>query len=160
VVVAGAGDSGVTGALALARIAEKVTVLEFCPEPKASKVLQERALKDPKISIRCSTKIEAVVGGDEMTGLEIKDCITGEASHIEAEGLLVRIGQIPNTQFLEGTLELTPGGQIPVNENMETRIPGIFAAGDVREHSPMQISTAVGDGACAALALGRYLNSH
>lgn len=155
--VAGAGDSGITEALALARIASKVVVLEYLPAPKASKVLQERAQAEPKITIQCATKIEAVVGGEQMTGLEIEDRSTGEKRRLDADGLLVRIGLIPNTQFLKGVLDLTPAGQIPVNENMETAIPGIFAAGDVREHSPMQISTAVGDGVCAAMALGRYL---
>ena len=157
VAVAGAGDSGITEALALARIASKVVVLEYLPAPKASKVLQERAQAEPKITIQCATKIEAVVGGEQMTGLEIEDRSTGEKRRLDADGLLVRIGLIPNTQFLKGVLDLTPAGQIPVNENMETAIPGIFAAGDVREHSPMQISTAVGDGVCAAMALGRYL---
>ena len=77
-----------------------------------------------------------------------------------AEGILVRIGLLPNTQFLNGVLPLTPAGQIPVNENMETSIPGIFAAGDVRQYSPMQIATAVGDGVNAAMSLGRYLESN
>ena len=75
------------------------------------------------------------------------------------EGVLVRIGPSPNTQFVQDILPLSPIGQIPVNENMETNIPGIYAAGDVREHSPMQISTAVGDGVTAAMALGRYLQT-
>ena len=160
VAVAGAGDSGLTDALALARIASKVMVLEYLPAPKASKVLQERAQAEAKITIQCATKIEAVVGGEQMTGVEIEDRSTGEKRRLDADGLLVRIGLIPNTQFLKGVLDLTPAGQIPVNEHMETAIPGIFAAGDVREHSPMQISTAVGDGVCAAMALGRYLESN
>ena len=95
-----------------------------------------------------------------MTGLELEDRNTGAKSRLDADGLLVRIGMLPNTQFLSGVLDLTPMGQIPVNEDMETSIPGIFAAGDVREHSPMQISTAVGDGVSAAMALGRYLESN
>ena len=160
VAVAGAGDSGITEALALARIASKVTVIEFLPAPKASKVLQERALAEPKITIQCATKIEAVVGDEQMTGLELEDRNTGEKSRLEADGLLVRIGLLPNTQFLKGVLDLTPVGQIPVDEYMGTKIPGIYAAGDVREHSPMQISTAVGDGVSAAMALGRYLESN
>ena len=159
VAVAGGGDSAITEALALARYATHVTVIARS-KLRASKVLQERAAADPKISILCATTIEEIVGDGEMTGLELLDRTTGEKKHLDADGICVRIGQIPNTQFLEGLLELTPGGQIPVNENLETSIPGIFAAGDVREYSPMQISTAVGDGACAAMSLGRYLETH
>lgn len=160
VIVAGAGDSGITDALALARICPKVTVVEFLPQPKASKVLLDRADEDPKISIRCATKIEGVYGDSSMKGIEIEDRNSGEKSRIEAEGLLIRIGLLPNTKFLQGTLELTPVGQIPVDDSMQTAIPGIYAAGDVRVHSPMQISTAVGDGVTAAMSLGRYLQSN
>ena len=158
--VAGAGDSGITEGLALARIATKVTIVEFLPQPKASKVLQERALSNPKIEIRCATKISAIIGDEHVTGLDLEDCSTGAKSRLAAEGILVRIGLLPNTQFLNGVLPLTPAGQIPVNESMETSIPGIFAAGDVRQYSPMQIATAVGDGVNAAMSLGRYLESH
>lgn len=159
VAVAGGGDSAVTEALALARYASKVTLIARS-SLRASKVLQERIAADPKIDVMLATRITEITGGEEMTGLELLNGDTGATSHLDADGLCVRIGQLPNTQFLKGVLELTAGGQIPVNENMETSIQGIFAAGDVREHSPMQISTAVGDGACAAMALGRYLNSH
>ena len=159
VAVAGAGDSGMTEALALARIVAKVTVIELMPQPKASKILLDRAHDNPKIELRCATRIEKIIGGDRVTALEIEDRNTGAKSRLEVEGILVRIGLKPNTQFLHGVLPLTPIGQIPVNENMETGIPGIFAAGDVRQHSPMQIATAVGDGVNAAMALGRYLES-
>lgn len=160
VAIAGGGDSGVTDALALSRICPKVTVLEFLPKPKASKVLLDRADEEDKISIRCAAKITAVVGEDHMTGLEIEDRDTGEKSRLDAEGLLVRVGLSPNTDFLKGTLELTRTGQIPVDMNMQTKLPGVFAAGDVRENSPMQIATAVGDGVTAAMALGRYLETN
>jgi thioredoxin reductase (NADPH) len=157
VAVAGAGDSGITEGLALARICSKVTIVEFLPQPKASKIMQERALADPKIDIQCATKIEAIIGDEHVTGLDLEDLATGTKSRLPVDGILVRIGLLPNTQFLSGVLPLTPVGQIPVNENMETGISGIFAAGDVREHSPMQIATAVGDGVNAAMSLGRYL---
>ena len=122
--------------------------------------MQERALSNPKIEIRCATKIEAIIGDERVTGLDLEDCNTGAKSRLAAEGILIRIGLLPNTQFLNGVLPLTPAGQIPVNENMETSIPGIFAAGDVRQYSPMQIATAVGDGVNAAMSLGRYLESN
>lgn len=159
VVVAGAGDSGITDALALARICTKVTVLEFMAQPKASKVLLDRADEDPKITVKCNAKITAVTGDDHMTGVDYEDRETGEVCHIDAEGLLVRIGLLPNTQFLEGFLDLTPTKQVPVDENMQTVVPGIYAAGDVRQYSPMQICTAAGDGVTAAMAAGRYIQT-
>jgi thioredoxin reductase (NADPH) len=160
VAVAGAGDSGITDALALARIVPKVTIIEFMPKPKASKVLLDRANANAQIEIRCATKITAIIGDKHVTALELEDCNSGAKSRLAVEGILVRIGLQPNTQFLEGVLDLTPVGQVPVNENMETSIPGIFAAGDVRQYSPMQIATAVGDGVNAAMSCGRYLETN
>jgi thioredoxin reductase (NADPH) len=160
VAVAGAGDSGITEAIALSKYVEKVTVIHFMPKPKASQVLLDRALSNPKIEIRCATKIERIVGDERVTAVEVEDRATGEKSSIPVEGILVRVGLQPNTHFLQDVLDLTPIGQIPVNENMETCIPGIFAAGDVRQHSPRQIAAAVGDGVNAAMSCGRYIEAN
>jgi thioredoxin reductase (NADPH) len=160
VAVAGAGDSGITEALDLERLGCQVTVIEFLPQGKASKVLLDRATCSPNIEVKYSTKIVRVVGNDNVTGVDWEEVATGAKSHLAVEGLCVRIGMIPNTEFVRDLLPLTPSGQIPVNENMETGIPGILAAGDIRHNSPMQFATAVGDGVTAAMALGRYLASH
>ena len=159
VAVAGAGDSGVDEGLFLQRLGCKVTILELLPQPKASKVLLDRACSNPGIAIKCGAKIERIVGEEGVTAVEIQDVATGARTSLAVEGVLVRIGLIPNTKFLQGALPLGPTGQVPVNENMETAIPGILAAGDVRQHSPMQMATAVGDGVTAAMALGRYISS-
>jgi len=159
VAVAGAGDSGITEALQLEKLGCKVTVLELMPQPKASKVLLDRAEANPNIEIKCGVKIKAIVGDEWVNGIDLEDVATGQTSRLAVDGIFVRIGLIPNTQFLEGVLDLPPSGHIPVNENMETTIPGIFAAGDVRLHSPAQIATAVGDGVTAAIAAGRYIAS-
>jgi thioredoxin reductase (NADPH) len=159
VAVAGAGDSGITEGLFLTRIATKVLVIEILAQPKATKVLLERASSNPKIEIRCGTRIEAITGNDHVRALELQDMVSGTKSRLEVEGILVHIGVQPNTQFTGGLLSLDTRGQIPVNENMETAIAGIFAAGDVRQSSPMQIGTAVGDGVNAAMSAGRYLSS-
>lgn len=159
VVVAGAGDSGVTEALYLERLGCKSTIVELLPQPKASKVLLDRAEASPDIQIKLGTKIEAIIGDEWVTGIDIQDVATGVKSRLAVEGVLVRIGLVPNTQFLQNVLPLGPVGQVPVNENMETSVPGVFAAGDVRQYSPMQMATAVGDGVTAAMALGRYIAS-
>jgi thioredoxin reductase (NADPH) len=159
VVIAGAGDSGITEGLYLERLGCKLTIVEFMPQPKASKILLERAESNPNIEIKCGVKIESIVGDEWLTGVNIQETATGVQSCLTAEGICIRIGLIPNTQFLRDILTLDPGGQIPVTENMETSLPGIFAAGDVRFHSPGQVATGVGDGVTAAMALGRYIAS-
>ena len=157
--IAGAGDSGITDGLYLERLGCEVTIVELMPQPKASRILLDRVDSNPNIEIKCGTRIESIVGDEQVTGIDIQDVDTGSRSQLEVEGILVRIGPAPNTQFVQDLLPLTPIGQIPVDENMETSIPGIFAAGDVRQHSPMQLGAAVGDGVTAAMALGRYIQS-
>jgi thioredoxin reductase (NADPH) len=157
VAVAGGGDSGLTEALFLTRFATKVTVIELMPQMLANKTLQEKALENPKLAVKVATKIEAVHGSSHVESLDLSDAKTGQKSSLKVEGLLVRVGMIPNTAFLKGTVALNHGGQVIVNERMETDIPGIFAAGDVRANSPMQVVTAVSDGATAAMRLLKYI---
>ena len=159
VAVAGAGDSGITDGLYLERLGCKVTVLELLPQPKASQVLLDRAESNPNIEIKCGIQIETIRGDERVMAVDYHDVGTGAKSSLTVNGVLVRIGLVPNSQFVMDLLSLTDIGQIPINENMQTSIPGIFAVGDVRQHSPMQIATAVGDGVTAAMALGRYIQS-
>jgi thioredoxin reductase (NADPH) len=102
-------------------------------------------------------KIEAIRGEDHLELLEVADVKNGQKSNLKVDGLLVRVGLAANTGYLKGTLAMNAIGQIKVNDLMETEIPGIFAAGDVRHNSPMQIVTAVGDGATAAMRMLKYL---
>lgn len=159
VVVAGAGDSGITAALYLEKLGCTVTVVEFLETPKASRVLLDRAEENPRIEVICNQKTNAILGESWVSGVEIEDRASGEKRLLDVEGIYVRVGLVPNTKFLEGTLELTRAGQIPVNENMETAVAGLYAAGDVREFSPRQMATAVGDGVTAAMACGRYISA-
>jgi thioredoxin reductase (NADPH) len=159
VAVAGAGDSGITEALFLIQFVPKVIVIETLPQPTACKILQERAFSNPKIEVRCDTRIEAICGDEQVKGLTLVDMKTGKRSTLEVEGVLVHVGLDPNTGYLKDVIRLDEKGQIFVNERMETQIPGIFSAGDVRHNSPMQIASAVGDGATAALSLERYLKT-
>jgi thioredoxin reductase (NADPH) len=157
VAVAGGGDSGITEAMLLSRLAKKVTVLELLPQLIASKILQERAACDPGIEIRCGVRIEGVSGDDRVKALHLCDVETGGKSVLEVGGLLVSIGREPNTAYLGKAVALDQGGQILVNEYMETDVQGVFAAGDVRSKSQRQIATAVGDGVNAGLSIIRYL---
>ena len=157
VAVAGGGDSGVTEALFMSGFVSKIIIIEIMPQMLATKMLQERVLAHPKIEVRCGVKIEAIRGAGDLEYLELADVNTGQKSTLKVDGLLVRVGLIPNTAFLKGTLPLNPNGQVMVNEQMETEIPGIYAAGDVRHNSPMQIVTAVSDGATAAMRSLKYL---
>ena len=157
VAVAGSGDSGLSEALFLTAFVSKVLVIEILPQLMANKTLQERVLANPKIEVRCGTKIEAIRGNEHLELLEVSDVKTGQKSSLKADGLLVRVGLAANTGYLKGTLAMNAVGQIMVNDLMETEIPGIFAAGDVRHNSPMQIVTAVGDGATAAMRMLKYL---
>ena len=159
VVVAGAGDSGITEALYLEKLGCKVTVVEFMESPKASKVLLDRAEENENIEVICNTKIVGINGGDWVDGVEVEDRASGEKRVLAVQGIYVRIGLLPNTDFAKELLKLTPSGQVPVSESMATELPGIYAAGDIRQYSPAQMATAVGDGVTAAMNLGRYLNS-
>ena len=157
VAVAGSGDSGLSEALFLTAFVSKVLVIELLPQLTANKTLQERVLANHKIEVKCGAKIEAIRGNEHLEFLEVSNVKTGQKSSLKADGLLVRVGLEANTGYLKGTLTMNAVGQVKVNDLMETEIPGIFAAGDVRHNSPMQIVTAVGDGATAATRMLKYL---
>lgn len=157
VAVVGGGDSGITEGLFLARLVSKVIIIEMLPECTATKILQDRAFSNPKIEVRCGSKVEAILGDERVKALDLLDTQTGERSTLEADGILVLIGLEPNTDYLSGTVPLDSNGYILVNENMETEIPGVFAAGDTRHNSSRQVITAAGDGATAAISASRFL---
>jgi thioredoxin reductase (NADPH) len=155
VAVAGGGDAGVTEALYLSRIAAKIILLEAMPNLTATAILQDRLRSNPKIEVHTGTRIETVLGSGRVEALETLQ--EGKKAQIKIDGLLVQIGLDPATGFLEGCLPLDERGQIVVNENMETEVPGILAAGDIRSGSPRQVVTAVGDGATAGIAAQHLL---
>ena len=159
VAVTGGGDSGVTEALFLTRIVSKVMLIEVLPRLSATRILRERVSSNPKIEIKCGVRIEAIHGKEQVEAIEISDTQTGQRSLFTVDGILVHVGLEANIDYLKGTLPLNKRGQILVNQKMETEVAGIFAAGDVRHNSPMQVVTAVGDGATAALSLEKYLGT-
>ena len=157
VAVCGGGDAGITEALYLTKLASKVILIEVLPELTATAILQDRVKDNPKIEVRCGVKVEAIVGDNQVEAIDVVKEGNGHKETIQVDGVLVHVGLDPNTDYLEGVLPLDSQGQIVVNDWMETEIPGIFAAGDIRSGSPRQVVTAVADGATAGIAAQRFL---
>jgi thioredoxin reductase (NADPH) len=158
VAVVGGGDSGVTEALYMARIASSVTLIEAMPKMNATAILQQRIAANPKISVRCGTKVLAITGKDQVEAVEIQDA-DGKKETLKVDGVLVQIGLDPNTDYLTEIVELDKRGQIVVNDRMETSLPLVLAAGDIRSGSDGQVATAVGDGATAAITTIKLLQN-
>jgi thioredoxin reductase (NADPH) len=157
VAVAGGGDVGITEALHLARFASRVTVIEFLPKLGASRILQERAAAEPKIEFQLNTRVEEIEGEEVVKRLKLRQVITGKKSTLDVAAIFVSIGIKPNTDYLKGILSLDASGTIITNDKLETNIPGIFAAGDVRHNSVQQAITAAGDGATAAIYAEKFI---
>ncbi|MFR9711511.1 alkyl hydroperoxide reductase subunit F [Paenibacillus sp. MB22_1] len=157
VAVVGGGNSGVEAAIDLAGIASHVTVLEYMSELKADSVLQERLNSLPNATVIKNAQVKEVTGDSKVNGLTYIDRESGEEKHLELEGVFVQIGLVPNTEWLEGTLERTRMGEIIVDNRGATTIPGVFAAGDCTNTAYKQIIISMGSGATAALGAFDYL---
>jgi thioredoxin reductase (NADPH) len=157
VAVAGGGNAAMNEALELTKFASKVTVIHRRDELRATKILQERALADPKIEFLWNTLVEAIEGKDTVKRLRLKNVQTGEKSTLDISGIFVAVGFRPNTGYLKKVINLADNGTIITNEKMETDVPGIYAAGDIRADSIRQVAAAVGDGAVAAIYAERYI---
>ncbi|MFC1940852.1 NAD(P)/FAD-dependent oxidoreductase, partial [Chloroflexota bacterium] len=157
VAVCGGGDAGITEALYMTKLASKVILFEALPELTATAILQERALANPKLEVRCGVKVEAIIGDGQVKAIEFQEVESGQKGTLNVDGVLVHVGLDPNTSYLSGIVPLDSQGQIVVNERMETEVPYILAVGDIRRGSPRQIVTAVGDGATAAITAQRLL---
>lgn len=157
VAVIGGGNSGIEAAIDLAGIVKHVTVLEFLPELKADKVLQERLYSLPNVTVIKNAQTTEITGTDKVDGLTYIDRETGEEHHIDVAGVFVQIGLVPNTEWLEGTVERNRYGEILVDKRGATNIPGVFAAGDCTDQPYKQIIISMGAGATAALGAFDYL---
>jgi len=158
VAVIGGGNSGVEAAIDLAGIVSHVTLLEFDSILRADAVLQRKLHSLPNVTVLTSALTTEVTGdGQKVNGLRYKNRITGEEITVELEGIFVQIGLLPNTEWLKGTIELSPRGEIVIDQRGETSIPGIFAAGDVTTVPYKQIVIAVGEGAKASLSAFDHL---
>ena len=158
IAIVGGGDAAITEALHLAKFASRVTVIHRRDQLRATRILQEKAFSEPKIEFLWSTVVDEIEGKDVVERLKLRQVITGAKSALDVAGIFVSIGLKPNTDYLKGVLPLDDLGHIITNENMETEIPGIFAAGDVRHNSARQAICAAGDGATAAHYAQKFIS--
>lgn len=158
VAVVGGGDVAITEALHLAKFAAKVTIIHRRDQLRASRILQEKAFSEPKIQFLWNAIVDEIDGEDLVKRIKLREVKTGEKSTLEVAGIFISIGLKPSTDYLKRILPLDPAGYIITNDKMETEIPGIFAAGDIRHDSARQAITAAGDGATAAIFAEQFLS--
>ncbi len=159
VVAIGGGDTAVQEAIYLTKFVKKVYLIHRRDELRATKILQERAFANDKIEILWDTIATGVDGFFGIEGVHVKHVKTGEEKTLKADGCFIWVGILPNTAFLKDAVDTDAYGFIRADAQMQTNIPGVFAAGDVRNTPLRQVSTAVGDGAIAAVSAEHYLEN-
>ncbi|HET6874430.1 MAG TPA: thioredoxin-disulfide reductase [Acidimicrobiales bacterium] len=161
IAVIGGGDSALEEAIFLTKFGETVTVVHRRKELRASKIMQDRAFKNPKIRFAWDSVVTDIVGEDKVTGLALKNVVTGEESVLGVGGVFVAIGHVPNTDIFKGWLDMEDTGYLKtVAGSTATNIPGVFAAGDVADHVYRQAITAAGTGCMAAIDAERWLEAN
>jgi thioredoxin reductase (NADPH) len=157
--VCGGGDAGITEALYMTKLASKVILIESMSCLTATQIYQDKASLDPKLEILCEKKVVEIIGDDKVKAIVVEDIRTALKETRQVDGVLVHVGVMPATAYLDGVVPLDESGRVEVNQNLETKVPGIFAAGDLRQSSPQQVSAAVGDGAIASIAAQKFLQA-
>src|SRR6186997_288918 len=161
IAVVGGGDTAMEEALYLTRFASSVTVIHRRDSLRASKAMADRALAHPKIHWRWNSAIERVVdeGKGEVTGIVLRDLVTGDTTDLAVDGVFVAIGHTPNTSLFAGQLETDANGYLLTHDGPKTSIPGVFACGDVQDHVYRQAITAAGSGCMAAIDAEHYIDN-
>jgi len=157
IIVVGGGDSALTEALYLTKFAKEVTIIHRRDALRGTKIYQERVFANPKIKLLWNSVVQGIKGDSVVQSVLVKNVKTGEIGELKTEGVFLFVGLSPRTQFLKGLMKLDEAGYIVTDENCESSVKGIFAAGDCRKKLLRQVTTAVGDGAAAAFAAEKYL---
>jgi thioredoxin reductase (NADPH) len=159
VAVVGGGNSAISEAIHLAKFASKVNIIHRRNQLRATPLFVDKAKSDPRINFVWNTTIDAVEGHTSVEKLRLNNVVTGQKSTLPVSGVFVAVGQRPNTDLTKGLVSLDANGYIITNEKMETSLPGVLAAGDIRSNSIRQTVSAAGDGATAAIYADRYLGA-
>ena len=160
IAVVGGGDSALEEATFLTRFASKVYLIHRRNELRASRIMQQRAQNDPKIEFVWNSQVIDILGEEKVTGVRLKDTVTGDEKNIELTGLFVAIGHVPRSELLIGQIDLDANGYVKTqSESTKTNIEGVFACGDLVDHVYRQAITAAGTGCQAALDAERFLAS-
>jgi thioredoxin reductase (NADPH) len=147
-------------AIFLTKFASTVTIIHRRKELRASKIMQDRAFKNPKIRFLWDSQVVDVLGNTSVEALRVRNVVTGEESTLEVAGLFVAIGHVPNTDLFEGQLKLAHNGYIRTMHGSRTSVEGVFACGDAQDHVYRQAITAAGSGCMAAIDAERWLEAH
>ena len=158
-VVVGGGDSAVEEATFLTKFARTVTVVHRRDKLRASKIMQDRAMKNEKISFAWNSVVEDILGKDVVTGVRLKNIVTGASTELTCAGVFVAIGHRPNTDLLKGQVAMDEKGYVLTSQGTATSVAGLFAAGDVQDSKYRQAITAAGSGCMAAIDAERFLES-
>ena len=159
VVIVGGGNTAAADALVLSRIAKKVILVHRRDTLRATKIYHEPLRNAPNVEFLWNSAVTELLQDGKLTGVTVKNLLTGEEAEVPCDGLFVSIGRAPATRLVEGSVELDVGGYIIANDSTETSVPGVYAVGDIRTKALRQIVTAVADGAMAAHSAEEYLAS-
>ncbi len=160
IAVVGGGDSAIEEATFLTRFADKVTIIHRRDELRASKIMQDRAFANEKIEFLWNHTVTAIQGADKVEGVEVTSTVDGSVSELPVTGLFVAIGHRPNTDLFRGVIDMEDNGYLITEpESTYTNVPGVFACGDVQDHTYRQAITAAGSGCMAAIDAERWLES-
>lgn len=158
IVVIGGGDSAMEEATFLTKFADKVTIVHRRDEFRASKIMADRALSNPKIEVRWNSVVDEIVGDGKVSGVRLRDTVTGDADSMDVTGVFVAIGHDPRSQLFSEQVDTDDDGYVLVDSpSTRTSLPGVFAAGDLVDHTYQQAITAAGTGCAAALDAERYV---